>query len=116
MSDLDLFGRPADKPRLPTATTAQLLVLAEVDYLERLDPINGAPQCGFKAVTIARLLDRGWLTRVDNGDPDTDGGRLRLYLTDDGRQQLAASDAWDVYHGGVTASEFTRSRFERQAS
>src|SRR4029450_1439162 len=38
-------------------------------------------------------VERGWLRREGTGDPDTEGGRYRLYLTDTGREQLRLDDA-----------------------
>jgi hypothetical protein len=112
MTDRDLFGQPASPPRLPAATAVQLLTLADVDYLDQGD---GAPQVGHKASLVERLIDRGWLTRTER-HPDTDGGRWWLHLTPTGREQLAVSDAWDDVHGGVTAAEFVRRRYEGGAA
>lgn len=112
MTQLDLFGNAVrhhgPMPARPRATDAQLLILADVAWREDhgFDGRLGSPVVGFKARALDRMVGLGWLRRTDLGDPDLDGGRLRIHITSEGRKQLAMSDACDDWAGATRVSTF----------
>jgi hypothetical protein len=81
---------------------AQLVILHEV-AAQLVAPggytiAEGASQVGLNRRSLAKVLEAGHLVRTDTGDPDTDGGRYRLHLTDSGRLQLQLAIERNLIH------------------
>ena len=100
MTQLTLFG-PEAPPKRPAASDAVLHLLADVRHCTDRDYYGaiGYPEVGQKRRTVDAAIERGWLVRELVGDSDTEGGPRRLHLTDAGRAQVEAHDAWCDHYG-----------------
>lgn len=75
----------------PAVSDPQLAILAEVAWQiahPENDPQHGADRVGFNKSSLRKVMEHNYLREVDTRDRNFEGGPFRLFLTDDGVEQL----------------------------